>query len=173
MIWSGRKLVGAMPSRSILGSLALLAGIALAAHYGTAELAARGRLGIDLQAHPCLPWRVYLLKPLEGNPDRGDIIEFTTQKLRPATSNPGVKRLDGLPGDLITVKDLVLYINGRQHVKLAVCLSSYRPEYCADRSYTIQSDQYLVFGDDESSFDSRYWGVIDRSDIVGKAHPLL
>lgn len=63
-----------------------------------------------------LPWYLKLL-PFHGRlmgaaPKRGDIIVFHPPQLS-LMSEPYIKRLIGLPGDRIQVKDTVLYINGK------------------------------------------------------------
>lgn len=63
-----------------------------------------------------LPWYLKLV-PFQGRlfgeaPKRGDIIVFHPPKL-PLLADPYIKRLVGMPGDRIQVKDAVLYINGK------------------------------------------------------------
>ena len=41
------------------------------------------------------------------------------------------------------------------------------------RSMVIPEGKYLVVGGTERSYDSRYWGLVDASWVVGRAHPVI
>jgi signal peptidase I len=102
-------------------------------------------------------------------PERGDIIIF------PSSSNPDeeyIKRIIGLPGEVVEMKDGVVYI----HQTDGNVLTLDEDEYIADpaRNYyisdTIPGDNYFVLGDNRNnSTDSRCDWTVPRQDIVGKA----
>jgi signal peptidase I len=112
---------------------------------------------------------------------RGDIIVF----VRPETENCGgepvndlVKRVIGLPNETISLSKGRVLINGK--VLSEPWLPSYEqastspgPEgdapYNLARPYHIPANNYFLMGDNRDySCDSRYWGPINRSLIVGK-----
>jgi signal peptidase I len=109
--------------------------------------------------------RLIVVKPIYNfsDPERGDIIV-----LRPPMS-PGkqyVKRLIGLPGDVIEVKNNQLHING---VPLDEPYLKEPPRYTM-KSVTLPADHYFVLGDNRnSSSDSHSGWTITRQEIVGKA----
>ncbi|MCR5743724.1 MAG: signal peptidase I [Lachnospiraceae bacterium] len=107
-----------------------------------------------------------------SEPERGDIVIFYY---------PGdekhktiyIKRLVGLPGDTIEVRDNKIYLNGSETPLDEPYLSD---TYLSGGSfanygpYTIPEGEYFMMGDHRNgSSDSRNWGTVSREDIMGKA----
>ncbi len=110
---------------------------------------------------------VFKLAYLFGEPQRGDIIVFEP----PDELDQGIdyiKRLIGLPGDTIEVKDNALYINGEVQTESYVAelpLYDFGP-------VTVPEGEYLVLGDNRNlSMDSHEWNYpfITFDDIEAKA----
>ncbi len=81
-----------------------------------------------------------------------------------------IKRIIGLPGDVIEYKDNKLYING-DVTKEYFNISGTTKEFSlAQLNYDVIPDgYYFVLGDNrENSKDSRTYGLISRDDIIGK-----
>src|SRR5512138_3869452 len=110
---------------------------------------------------------------------RGDIIVFR-YPLQPDTDF--VKRVIGMPGDTIEVRDKVVSINGKPQDEPYVIhedpqtypLQPALPEPYRSRDqfgpYTVPPDSYFAMGDNrDKSSDSRYWGTVPRSMIKGRA----
>jgi signal peptidase I len=107
------------------------------------------------------------------NPQRGDVIVF---KYPEDPTRDFIKRVIGVEGDVIASKDKTLFVNGRklvepyaQHVD-----SSVKPADVDKRDtfgpITVPKDCVFVMGDNrDQSYDSRYWGFVDFSQIKGKA----
>ena len=79
-----------------------------------------------------------------------------------------IKRVIGLPGEMLEIKDGCVYINGQQLVEgyLQDGVETYPAEYGTYEN--IGSDYYFVMGDNRSeSKDSRYIGPINKKDIIG------
>src|SRR3972149_6370732 len=85
-----------------------------------------------------------------------------------------IKRVVGLPGDKIEVKDKKVYINDKEidesyafHEE-AGGGSFYPGEYFC--SVTVPENNFFVMGDNrENSMDSRFWGLLDKNKIKGRA----
>jgi signal peptidase I len=110
---------------------------------------------------------------------RGDIIVFR-YPLQPETDF--VKRVVGLPGDTVEVRDKKVSVNGKQLDEPYVIhedpqvypLQPALPEPYRSRDqfgpYSVPAGQYFAMGDNrDRSSDSRYWGTVPRSMIKGKA----
>lgn len=121
------------------------------------------------------------LKPLAdirlpgfGKPQRGDIIVFVYPGDR---TKDFIKRLIGLPGDQVEIKEGGIYINGQQVTDPRIKNTYYynRGEFGAEGvAITVPPGHYFMLGDNSgSSHDSRYWGFIKETDIVGKADLLF
>jgi len=111
---------------------------------------------------------------------RGDIVVFS----RPVAENCGgpevndlVKRVIGLPGDTVTLAGGHVYIDGRKLDESWLPASEQGqtqpgpPGNSANlqQAFTVPANDYYVMGDNRTfSCDSRYWGPIAESTIVGK-----
>jgi signal peptidase I len=102
-------------------------------------------------------------------PQRGDIAIFKFPK---DLSKDFIKRVIGLPGEEIEVRDKKVLINGRElHDPWGV----HTDPSIVDRRdrfgpVVIPSGHYFVMGDNrEHSYDSRYWGFVDALYIKGNA----
>jgi signal peptidase I len=79
-----------------------------------------------------------------------------------------IKRVIGVPGDTVEVKDGTVIVNGTPLTESYVP-ADYRDHVSMPRR-TIPPDQYFVLGDHRvSSNDSRSWGMVPRRYIYGKA----
>lgn len=120
-------------------------------------------------------WSCYsykMLVPL-ANPERGDIIVFMFPE---DETKDFIKRVIGLPGDKLEIKDKKVYVNGQrltelytQHVDPAVLAHTIQPRDNLG-PITVPDDSYFVMGDNrDQSLDSRFWGFVKREKIKGKA----
>ena len=109
----------------------------------------------------------YLIRGVE--PKVGDIIVFRYPKDR---SLDYIKRIVGVPGDVIEVKNKQLYRNG-EAVKESYIQHTH-PNFIGRLDnvgpVTVPEDEYFVMGDNrDNSEDSRAWGTVSREKIHGKA----
>lgn len=100
-----------------------------------------------------------------GEIQRGDTVVFWFPK-DPTKSY--IKRVIGLPGDVVAVKDGLVYVNNTRLDERYVP-PQYR-DYDSHPPVHVGPDEYFVLGDHRvSSNDSRAWGLVPRSYIYGKA----
>lgn len=97
--------------------------------------------------------------------DRGDVVVFRSPT--PAAEKDLIKRVVGLPGDIVEGRDGHVMING------TVLEESYLPDGVTTGTFpavTLADDRYWMMGDNRSnSSDSRVFGAIDESLIIGRA----
>lgn len=101
-------------------------------------------------------------------PQRGDIVVFKpTEVLKEQNYHQAfIKRIIGLPGDTVEVKNGVVYVNGEA---LKEDYIQEAPEYRYGPEI-VPPDQYLVLGDNRNnSYDSHIWGFVPRKNLIGKA----
>jgi signal peptidase I len=97
--------------------------------------------------------------------DRGDTVVFWFPG---DPSKSYIKRVIGMPGDRVEVRDGSVIVNG-QPLEEDYVPQEYRDQ-SEMRSTTIGPDEYFVLGDHRSSSnDSRTWGMVPRRYIYGKA----
>jgi signal peptidase I len=86
-----------------------------------------------------------------------------------AGSKAFVKRIVGLPGDRIAVQDGHVIRNGRPAHEPFAASCGGGPE-CDLAPIVVAPDHYFLMGDNRgNSDDSRYWGPVARSQIIGRA----
>jgi len=93
---------------------------------------------------------------------RGDVIVFHYPR---DTKKNYIKRLIGLPGEKIELRDGKLYVNGKFVPEPWLSVQTH-----ANGQWQVGEDEYFVMGDNRNnSSDSRTWGSVNSQHIIGKA----
>lgn len=112
---------------------------------------------------------MFVTKPeyLSGDPERFDVVICHY----PDRGNTNfVKRVVGLPGDTVEIKDGYLYVNGEKYEEDYL---TYRPNYTMS-AYTVPDGMYFVLGDNRSnSNDSHIIGPVSRDMIIGHVRQVI
>jgi len=103
-----------------------------------------------------------------SEPKRGDVIVF---KPPFDSSVYYIKRVIGLPGEKIVLKDSKIFIYNKEYPNGFELKEDYLQGHTTfgNQEITLGKDEYFVLGDNrEVSSDSRTWGPVKRERIVGK-----
>ncbi len=108
-----------------------------------------------------------------GTPRRGDIVVFIYPEDR---SKDFIKRLIGLPGDTIEIRNKNILLNGLPwsdtrgvYVDTLIIPGSVQPRDNFG-PVTVPEGSLFVMGDNrDESYDSRFWGFVPMKDVLGKA----
>lgn len=116
-----------------------------------------------------LPFTDWIVVPI-SQPERGDIIVF---KYPEDESKDFIKRVVGIPGDVVEVRDKTVFVNGKladtSHIQHT------DRDIHGDRRdnfgpVTVPPASYFVMGDNrDQSLDSRFWGFVKEPKIRGRA----
>jgi signal peptidase I len=134
-----------------------------------------------------------------GNPVRGDVVVFFS----PVDGTRLVKRVIGLPGDMVQLKNDILYLNGRRQEYSSADAAPFRHDVFEDANpviaiehlpacdhyvlglpgrqalrnfgpFVVPPNQYFMMGDSrDNSADSRFIGPVPRDAIVGRVPRVL
>lgn len=111
-----------------------------------------------------------LRTPSFRQPKRGDVIVFVYPEDR---KKDFIKRLVGLPGETLEIKDGTIYINGQPLLDPVFNQRFYynRGDFALEgQKILVPPESFFVLGDNSaSSKDSRYWGFVPRKNLLGKA----
>ncbi|MEO6104386.1 MAG: signal peptidase I [Pseudoxanthomonas sp.] len=104
-------------------------------------------------------------------PRRGDLVVF----LHAEDGNVWIKRVIGLPGESIAIKQGVVLVDGRELVEAYVADANAVTDYSRQMaSSKVPQDSYLLSGDNrDNSEDARVFGATSRDELTGKVVSIL
>lgn len=123
-----------------------------------------------------------------GEPENGDVMVF----IPPHEDEYFIKRVVGIPGDKVRYQDKTIYINDEKQTQVFVAqIPPDKPRYLVYKEtisgvehlihrnpyrdsrtleWVVPEGYYFMMGDNrDQSSDSRYWGLVSKDNIVGKA----
>lgn len=108
-----------------------------------------------------------------NEPKRGDVVVFIYPEDR---SKDFIKRVIGIGGDTIEIRSKKIFLNGLPYddkhgvyVEDFIIPGSIQPRDNFG-PFTVPRDTLFTMGDNrDQSYDSRFWGVVDMKDVLGKA----
>lgn len=130
-------------------------------------------LAYDRQAVPSLEYRNALVWRHGGDIETleiNQVVVFQIDERLEQAFDPGslfMKRVAGLPGDSVDVKETGVYINGEHVTDMNQISRIDADPNKVFRSYTVPEGQVFVLGTTPTSIDSRYWGTVNQDQIKG------
>lgn len=113
---------------------------------------------------------IYLIHP----PERTDVVQIIDPKEKKLI----IKRIIGLPGETVAIKRGKVFISSPNQPEYELNETKYLgftppftdiPSWSQIRTFTLGPNEYFVLGDNRwISVDSRYYGALPRSHVVGK-----
>ena len=147
--------------REIIETVLLTVLIYVAVNFATGRFRIEGS-SMEPSMHPNQYVLVDKISYMLGDPRRGDVVVFNFPQ---ATERDFIKRVIGLPGETVSVRGGLVYVN---NVPLDEPYISAPPTY--ENTWTLAANQFFVLGDNRnSSSDSHAWGPLDRGYLIGRA----
>jgi signal peptidase I len=106
-------------------------------------------------------------------PQRGDVVVFRAPPQAQCPEGAGcdfIKRVIGLPGDTVEIRNEEVYVNGQKLTELYLGseVVSRPGAFTANGPIIVPRGEYFVLGDNRPhSSDSRTWGTVEMGNIVG------
>lgn len=144
---------------------------------------------IYINTSSSLPYGIYLSIPVD-NPQRGDLIlicldnhhaslakkrHYIAHGSCPQKSAPLGKYVQALEGDTISIKKAEVYVNNRYIKNSKILKQDLLGNALTGelKAATLTQNEFLVMNNKENSFDSRYFGVIKKGQILSKLYPIF
>lgn len=150
--------------------------MALGFKYSVALFVSHYHLMVDTQKEKCIPEHsTYLIVKNPIEIERGKIYTFSAKGMMPFFADNTLigKYASGIEGDRISIGENGVLVNG-QLVAEGYQLSEklgIEPESLY-KTFTVPKGKVFFTASASRSYDSRYWGLADQTQIIGEAIPL-
>lgn len=132
---------------------------------------------VPTQEYSCLNASYFLVDKSDNSLNRERLIAFKLPTETPYfhQGTRWIKKLVGMPGDNIKITVSSVFVNDNEYkndmktllMKLELDAAS------VERELILGDDEYFVVGETYLSYDSRFWGVISKKDVIGNAYAIL
>jgi signal peptidase I len=137
--------------------------LAVILYFGIDAVIARVRVENISMKPTLVPGEFLMVNKLAyklGRPKYGDIVVFHYDP-----TEDFIKRIIGLPGDTVEVKDGAVYVNQHAFTEPYVAEA---PNYTG--TWIVPTESLFVLGDNRNnSSDSHIWGFVAMKEVIGKA----
>lgn len=123
-------------------------------------------------------YRVWLVDKTISRPEeRGELWTATGIDVTPVIlpRHKVVKYVWGLPGDTVEVHAKGISVNGQYIDTFPLVREGFEAADVSrfERTITLADDEYFLIGDTAVSFDSRFWGPVKESQLIGRTKGLI
>jgi signal peptidase I len=137
--------------------------LAVILYFGIDAIIARVRVENISMKPTLVPGEFLMVNKLAykiGKPKYGDIVVFHYDP-----TEDFIKRIIGLPGDTVEVKNGVVYVNQQAFTEPYIAET---PNYTG--TWIVPAESLFVLGDNRNnSSDSHVWGFVSMKEVIGKA----
>lgn len=143
----------------------------------TLYLGTRFDIRIDPQVQRCIPGaRAFLVDRHDREPELGDLVAFRPPNLEPLFDRDVefVKRVVGMPGDPVVVSQDTTTVAGQivaRGLDAADAIGVAPKRF--ERRVSVPDENFWVVAPGAESIDSRYWGPLDSSRVIGTAYEIF
>lgn len=160
-------------SRFLFKATAILSVVLLIGAY----IGNRFYIGIDSQEYGCLPFTMVIVDTHQRDIQRGQYFAYVAKGMQPAVDDGLIafKQAVGVPGDQVTVGAEETTVNGVPQANgLLRHAEKVEGKSVEDfiRTIRVGAEQLFAMGTEPPSFDSRYWGPVEQSQIIGRVYPI-
>lgn len=126
----------------------------------------------------CLLSSFFLVDKWDKSVSKGDLAAFVMNNPNAihGTGGKWIKKVAASEGMTVHVDQNTTLINANEEVQLSL---TYSMQYLGlsirdiQRDWVIPEGEFFMMGETISSYDSRYWGTVKQSDIIGKAYAIF
>lgn len=139
----------------------------------------RFQIRFDPQVMSCIDAEFLLVDLKDKTPRTGEVFAYRAEHVEPVyrDGTEMAKYVAAGPGDRVEItRDFRLLVNGKERARGLPHLSGMpteevRSRFCGER--VLKADEYWMLGTAFRSFDSRYFGPIRSSQIIGRAYVIF
>lgn len=138
------------------------------------------KIGVPAKEHSgCLDASLFLVSRHDNNIERGGLYVMTLDRdMKNAKKGTQLlKRIAGIPGDHIKIEMDGVRVNDSQFYRVPLAPVSRRlgvdPKTFMKQDIIVPAGKIFVIGNTDKSYDSRFWGYLNETSVVGRAYALL